>query len=116
MNNIKIYHLICPISGIVRYVGKTSKPLTRLKQHIRDAFKEKKGSYTKKQLWIRELNKAKKTPKMIIVSTHKNDTAARVAEHNEVMKNINTVFNIHLPQKGATTIEIYKKTQIIKAK
>lgn len=102
-----IYNLIDPISGIVRYVGKTKNPKNRYKQHLKDA--EKKQN-TEKQKWIKELKLKHMTPKMIIVKEIENEEIARTEEEKEVIKHIKTVFNIHMPGKGSKSTAHYKKT------
>lgn len=102
-----IYHLLDPITKIVRYVGNTKNPKSRYKQHIKDAEKRCK---TQKQIWIRNLKLKNLAPYMEIVKSIENDEDARKEEEKEVIKHIETVFNIHLPGKGSKDISHYKKT------
>ena len=95
---------------IIRYVGQTKNPKQRYNAHIRDAFKSKKTAPTKKQLWIRNLDKKGLKPIMKIEGVKFDEVAAREEEHRLVIENINTIYNIHLPEKGAKTVEYYKRT------
>ena len=106
-----IYYLIDPITKIVRYVGNTKNPKSRYRQHLKDA--EKKQN-TEKQKWIIELKDKKMTPLMEIVKEIENDVEARKEEEKEVVKHIQTVFNIHMPGKGSKSTAHYKKTGKIK--
>ncbi len=50
---IYIYGLICPISGAVRYIGKSIKPEKRLRAHIGAALRHEYKHHTAR--WIRKL-------------------------------------------------------------
>ena len=52
MEKTKIYGLIDPIDGLIKYIGKTSDLTYRLKNHIKNSLKEKSG-LTKKEAWIK---------------------------------------------------------------
>lgn len=55
MKTIKIYTLDDPITGYIKYVGKTTSPLTtRLSAHIYEALKRNTKSY--RCSWIKHLN------------------------------------------------------------
>lgn len=64
-----IYVLKCPLSGEVRYVGKTVMPLkTRLSQHLRDK------SNSHKALWIRSLIEQELQPVIEAIETVLSDS------------------------------------------
>ena len=58
-----IYILICPMDGLVKYVGKSNNPEKRTKDHCLD-FRCMDGN---KAQWILTLRKEKKKPIMVIV-------------------------------------------------
>jgi hypothetical protein len=58
-----IYILICPIDGLVKYVGKANNPAKRLKDHMLDF----RCMDFHKATWIRQLKLLKKKPELIIV-------------------------------------------------
>jgi predicted GIY-YIG superfamily endonuclease len=105
MNNI--YYLIDPINNKVRYVGNTKNPKQRYSQHLKDA---EKSQNTRKQRWILTLKQNKMVPLMKIVETHPDDDIARQLEEKHVIKNIDTVFNLHMPGKGSKSTKHYKNT------
>lgn len=59
-----IYVLVDPIDGLVRYVGTSKNPNTRLKEHLR----ELDGDHELK-VWIKGLVENKKSPLMVILDT-----------------------------------------------
>lgn len=61
--NTYIYILICPIDGLVKYVGKSNNPDKRLKDHFLDF----RNMDMNKALWIVTLRQQKKRPEMVIV-------------------------------------------------
>jgi len=105
-----IYLLIDPINKIVRYVGATSNPKSRLNQHVKDASKPKKKGRTKKQEWILSLQKKGMIPEMKIICSEESKEKAREIEEQTVLKYIDTIFNIHMPGKGSLSINHFKKT------
>jgi len=111
---IYIYELRCPIKKVVRYIGATSKPKSRFKQHIKDTGENKKTAKTKKQEWISWLRKQQMTPVMNILHTEEDKQKGRKLEEQEVIKNIKTVFNLHMPGKGSLSVEHFKKTGKLK--
>lgn len=63
MNAVFIYSLNCPITGAVRYVGKSKNPFTRLIQHISESKKETNH----RACWIRYLAEQGLRPLLEIV-------------------------------------------------
>lgn len=106
-----IYVLICPIENKIRYVGKSKNPKTRYKQHLKDA--EKKQN-TKKQKWIRELKSKKLYPIIKIIDKEENEEKARILEEKNVIKNIDTIFNIHMPGRGSLSVAHFRDTGKLK--
>lgn len=102
-----IYYLIDPINSKIRYVGNTKNPKQRYSQHLKDAEKRQN---TRKQRWIIALKQNHMQPIMKIVEKIENDEAARIQEENHVIKNIETVFNLHMPGKGSKSISHFKET------
>lgn len=64
-----IYGLIDPNTKIIRYIGKSDCPKTRLSNHIQTS----KKSNTHKSNWIKSLLKDKKKPEIIILEEVDND-------------------------------------------
>jgi len=58
-----IYILVCPLDGLVKYVGKANNPDKRLKDHMLDF----RCMDLKKATWIMQLKKLKKKPELIVV-------------------------------------------------
>lgn len=58
-----IYILVCPLDGLVKYVGKANDPVKRLKDHMLDF----RCMDLNKAMWIRKLRSLKKKPEMVIV-------------------------------------------------
>ncbi len=111
-----IYHLLDPRSKIVRYIGATSRPKMRLNQHIKDALKPKIKPKTKKQKWILELLENNMSPEIKIIGSEGDLSKARIVEEKEVMKHIDTIYNIHMPGKRHGLVIEYKKNGTLKAK
>lgn len=109
-----IYLLIDPINKKVRYVGATSNPKSRLRQHVKDASKPKKKGKTEKQKWILKLKEKGMIPFMEIVGTEESKELARVEEEKLVIRHIDTIYNIHMPGKGSLSISNFKKTGKLK--
>lgn len=62
---IFIYGLVCPVDGIVRYVGKSTKPDRRLRAHISGAVRKAYDHHTAR--WIRRLVSDGMRPELIIL-------------------------------------------------
>lgn len=58
-----IYILICPIDGLVKYVGKSNNPNKRVKDHVLDF----RNMDYNKSLWITSLKQKKLRPELVIV-------------------------------------------------
>jgi hypothetical protein len=89
-----VYYLICPIDKKVKYVGKTKKPKSRYNQHIKKLDKQ----LTPKREWIELLFSKNLLPILKIVEEFEGD--ARHLEQKHVDLNIETILNIHNPEKG----------------
>lgn len=92
--NDYIYLLKCPLSGEVKYVGKTANPERRYKQHVKKLDKQ----MTPKRKWLEML--FAKNLKPIIEVIEKVDGDGRDREQFYVTKYKDTVLNIHNPEKG----------------
>lgn len=58
-----IYVLVCPLDGLIKYVGKSNNPEKRLKDHMLDF----RCMDLNKAMWIRQLRSKKMRPEMVIV-------------------------------------------------
>lgn len=63
MTTTFIYILICPVDGLVKYVGKSNNPNKRLKDHTLDF----RNMDYNKSLWITKLKQQKLKPEMVII-------------------------------------------------
>lgn len=106
-----IYYLIDPINEVVRYVGNSKNPKSRFKQHLRDAEKRQN---TKKQKWIKQLKAKQLLPNIEIVEKTEDKEKARILEEMHVIKNIQTIYNIHMPGKGSLSVDHFRKTGELK--
>ena len=104
VKHYNIYLLICPIDNVVRYVGKSKKPITRYKQHLKDT-----GTTTKKKIWISSLLKQGLKPILKIETTTKAEIDAEYLETKTIIKYCSTVYNIFMPGKNTGTVNDYKK-------
>ena len=105
-----IYYLICPIDGKVRYVGKSSNPQRRYKQHITKLDR----LLTPKRMWLESLFKKNLKPICKVVEKCDNDEQGRIREQFNVTLHKDTVLNIHSPEKGKKSFEgRYPKTKKI---
>ena len=104
-----VYNLICPITKTVRYTGKSANVMTRYKQHCKDL-----GTETLKKLWITFLSDKYLLPSLEIVSRHDTEESARIAENENCIRHIETVFNIFMPDKNTPTVNDYRKMNNIK--
>lgn len=104
----KIYHLIDPTNGIVRYIGKSKNPKGRLQTHIAES---KARQNTEKKAWIYNLLKNGFKPLLYIASAHDNEESARIEESRQCHLHKQTIFNLHDPAKGAKAIRKKPKAQ-----
>ncbi len=63
MNKTFIYILICPLDGLVKYVGKSNNPEKRLKDHCLDF----RCMDLNKAMWIRELRAQNMKPFLRVI-------------------------------------------------
>lgn len=93
-----IYHLIDPRDKTVRYVGKTTKPKSRLRAHIKESQERQN---TEKKRWIAGLLEVGLEPVLVIVASLPDEPDARILESDSCKEYAETIFNIHDPAKGA---------------
>lgn len=105
---IYIYILVCPIDNVVRYVGSSKNPKIRFKQHIKDA----QHNRTKKQKWILNLKSRMDLPIMRIVNKCDDEIFSLKLEEETMIDHIDTVYNIHMPDKNHGYVEHFRKTGI----
>lgn len=63
MSNCFVYGLLCPIDGVIRYVGKTTQGLSRPEDHIHDNI----GGNKDKRAWTRRLKESGLTYEIIVL-------------------------------------------------
>lgn len=105
-----VYVLIDPNDQKIRYVGCSSNPKARFSQHIKDAQKSK----TQKQKWILGLQAKKMLPFLEIIRSESDPAKARLIEESVVIRNIQTIYNIHMPGKGSLSVDHFRKTGKLK--
>lgn len=93
-----VYHLVDPITRIVRYVGKTQTPKSRLRAHVAES---RESQNTEKKRWIAGLLAQGIDPVIVVVASFPADHLARIRESAECKENLATIYNIHDPAKGA---------------
>ena len=96
-----IYHLIDPVTKTVRYVGKSTSPSSRLREHIKESQARQN---TEKKIWIADLLARGLQPVMAIVASYAEEAPARERESEECHKYKETITNLHDPAKGAKAI------------
>ena len=77
---ICIYALICPLTGMPRYIGKANDASKRLHSHIRDA----KRRYNPVQKWIRELQDAGLKPGIQVLADDLTDENWKEVERSVI--------------------------------
>lgn len=60
-----IYALKCPVEDVVRYIGKSDEPETRLRQHIKKALRGETKHHCAR--WIKRLHEDGKKPELLIL-------------------------------------------------
>ena len=108
MKKIYIYLLRCPVTKLVRYVGSTATPKPRFKAHLKDAQKNR----TEKQKWILSLQAKGDLPIMEIVTFTVSEVKRRQVEEEQMLKYIDSVYNIHMPDKGHGYVAHFRETGI----
>ena len=99
---IHVYHLVDPRTKIVRYIGKTANPKSRLNAHIKDS---ELSDNTEKKRWIRDLTNHGIKPVMVVVASFEEEYKARLRESAECKLHLSTIYNIHDPEKGAKDVK-----------
>lgn len=100
-----VYHLVDPRTNVVRYIGKTASPKSRLRAHIQEA---REAQNTEKKRWIAELMAAGLQPVMVIAATCASEPLARLMESRHCHQHAATIYNIHDPAKGARDLKSQK--------
>lgn len=103
-----VYHLVDPNDRVVRYVGKTNAPKSRLRAHVQDA---RDGDNTEKKRWIRRLLANGQEPVMVIVESFAEEHLARLRESAECRAHLATIYNLHDPAKGAKDFKRTERTE-----
>lgn len=62
---VYIYGLLCPLSGDIRYIGKSINPKSRLRAHVNAALNKAYDHHTSR--WIRHLAKLNHHPELVIL-------------------------------------------------
>lgn len=89
----KVYVLICPFDGSVKYVGCTNKPEVRLTYHM----SENPVNHAKRGQWIIDMNRKGLTAKMETVAGFKHQCQAKIFERDLIQAYLVTgieLFNI----------------------
>lgn len=94
-----VYHLVCPITKSVRYVGSCADPKARFRNHCNEATRRQNRG---KHGWINQLIAAGRLPVMVVIARYGNPGQARKREKQEIAMHINTIFNIHDPETFPT--------------
>ena len=65
-----IYALVCPITEVIRYVGKSNNPKRRVRNHIRELkLVEKTGQYNHRQSWLKSLKDNGLNPVLVVLES-----------------------------------------------
>ncbi len=74
-----IYGLLCPVANKIRYVGKSDKPVERLRAHLSEMrcwrirrleYRDQRGRANNVKLnWLNDLDQQGLTPKLVILET-----------------------------------------------
>ncbi len=99
MTKHHVYHLVDPNTSLIRYVGKSTKPRSRLRAHIQES---RAAQNTEKKRWIAGLLATAQSPVLVIVASFATEPEARVRESLECHTHRASILNIHDPAKGAS--------------
>lgn len=77
-----IYGLRDPLTREIRYVGKSTQPIFRLRGHLKDA----KEARTHKQRWLRQLEEKGLAPELVILEEVKAPRTWQQAEREWIAK------------------------------
>ncbi|MBT3259655.1 MAG: GIY-YIG nuclease family protein [Deltaproteobacteria bacterium] len=102
----QIYLLIDPASGIIRYVGCSKNPKSRIRQHIKESMERQN---TQKKKWIHALAQKGQHPRLDVVAQIYDKAEARVKESEVCHQHAATVYNLHDPRKGALDFHVQKR-------
>lgn len=100
-----VYHLLDPNTSAVKYVGKSTNPNARLKQHIQESTERQN---TAKKAWINTLIQAGQRPILIKAASYATEPEARKRESADCHHHRATILNIHDPAKGAKDLHAKK--------
>lgn len=85
INNLRIYMifiygLVCPISGEIRYIGKSIRPKERLQNHMNEI------SNCHRSHWLQSLKAKKLKPQLVILEEVSDGTEWQIVEKNWIEK------------------------------
>lgn len=98
MARYHVYHLVDPQTRAVMYIGKSTAPKARHRQHIQES---RERQNTAKKQWIHRLLASGLEPVLVIVAEYSTEPEARTRESAECHAHRATILNIHDPAKGA---------------
>lgn len=93
-----VYHLVDPTTSAVKYVGKSTNPSARHRQHMQESQERQN---TEKKRWIYGLMAQGLRPILIKIASYPTEPEARARESQECHQHKATILNIHDPAKGA---------------
>lgn len=101
-----IYGLFCPLEKKIKYIGKTSLPLSRrVSMHISGA---NKTTTTKKNIWLLSLAVLKKRPEIILLETTSSGVA-NIKEKGWISKiGIENLVNGNIGGGGNNCLGVYR--------
>lgn len=100
-----VYHLVDPNTSAVKYIGKSTNPKARHRQHI---LESQERQNTDKKRWIHSLICQGQHPVLALVASYSAEPEARVRESQECHRHRATILNIHDPAKGAADLHSKK--------
>jgi hypothetical protein len=103
-----VYHLVDPETRQIRYIGKSTAPKSRHRQHIQESQERQN---TDKKRWIAGLLARGLQPVLIIVASYPTEPQARTHESQDCHAHAATILNIHDPAKGAKDLKKTRPTQ-----